>query len=260
MQSELPLLDDIRAFSEDPDADELAAALLVNRALDDGLDAHALRVRVQHLVEACSEPSQPWLYLSELGFAGNGGNYDSLDNSRLDWLLEARRGIPISLGVLLIHLARSQGLTAIGINFPGHFLVRVGAALVDPFRMRETSEQECLAGLGETQGQAIATDLFPQASALSVLLRMLNNLKYQFARRGDWHRGLDILDLQLVVEPDNAHLFMERGEMWWRLGAVDLAREAMQRAITLADGRDVELVKLARQSLTTLGSDSGVQH
>jgi regulator of sirC expression with transglutaminase-like and TPR domain len=259
------LLDDVRRFSKDPDADEFSAAVLVNRALDDGVDPRAIEDRVQSLVDECSEPSRPWLYLAELGFEGNSNSYDSLDNSRLDRLLEQRRGIPISLGVLLIQVARSLGRSAVGINFPGHFLVRVGPQLVDPFRMRETSEQECLAGLGETdpgvsQGQVPAADAFPVASALTVLLRMLNNLKYQFARRGEWHRGLDILDLQLAVEPGNAGLLVERGEMWWRLGAPSSARESLQQAITLAEGRDAETLRLAQQLLTKLGSDEGVQH
>ena len=254
------LLDDDCRFSNDPEADELAAALLVNRVLDDNLDPHALKHRVQCLVDDCSNAEQPWLYLAELGFAGNQSSYDSVDYSRLDWLLEQRRGIPISLGVLLIHVARGLGLSAIGINFPGHFLVRVGARLVDPFRMVETSEQECLADLGAGVGLAATSDLFREASPLTVLLRMLNNLKYQFARRGEWHRSLDMIDLQLAVETDNPHLLIERGEMWWRLGSIGSARESLRHAISSAQGRDEEVVRLAEHWLDKLGTDEGTVH
>lgn len=254
------LLDDVRRFSNDPEADELAAALLVNRVLDDSLDLNAVKHRVQCLVDDCSNPEQPWMYLADLGFAGNRASYDSVDNSRLDWLLEQRRGIPISLGVLLIHVARSLGLTAVGINFPGHFLVRVGSQLVDPFRMIETSERECLADLGDGNHPAALVDAFREASPITVLVRMLSNLKYQFARRGEWHRSLDMVDLQLAVDPDNAHLLIERGEMWWRLGAIGSAREALQRAISLARGSDAEIVTLAERRLVELGSDEGLLH
>ncbi|MCZ6710429.1 MAG: transglutaminase-like domain-containing protein [Gammaproteobacteria bacterium] len=255
-----PLLDDVRRFSNDPDADELAAALLVNRVLDDNLDPNALKRRVQCIVDDCPNAEQPWVYLAELGFAGNQASYDSVENSRLDWLLEQRRGIPISLGVLLIHVARGLGLSAIGINFPGHFLVRVGAQLVDPFRMIETSEQQCLADLGAGIGLAATADVFSEASPLTVLLRMLNNLKYQFARRGEWHRSLDMIDLQLAVETENPHLLIERGEMWWRLGAIGSARESLRLAISVARGRNEEVVRLAEQWLDQLGSDEGTVH
>jgi regulator of sirC expression with transglutaminase-like and TPR domain len=253
------LLDAVRRFSNDPEADEFSAALLVNQALDFSLDPQVLKDRVQCLVDECSEREQPWLYLAELGFAG-GGSYNSVDYSRLDRLLDQRRGIPISLGVLLIHVARRLGLTAVGINFPGHFLVRIGAQLVDPLRMCATSEPECLAGLGEARGQLAAADVFREATPQAVLLRMLNNLKYQFAHRGEWHRSLDMVDLQLAVDPVNAQLLVERGEMWWRLGAVGPARVALERAITLAEGRDAEVVKLARQRLAGLGADEGTLH
>jgi len=93
-----------------------------------------------------------------------------------------------------------------------------------------------------------------------VLVRMLSNLKYQFARRGEWHRSLDMIDLQLAVDPDNAHLLIERGEMWWRLGAIGSAREALQRAISLARGSDAEIVTLAERRLVELGSDEGLLH
>lgn len=254
------LLDDVRRFGTDPAADEFSAAVLVNRALDDSLDPAALQARVTGLVNDCSKPDQPWLYLAELGFSGNRASYDSVDNSRLDWLLDQRRGIPISLGVLLIHVARNLGLSAVGINFPGHFLVRVGSRLVDPFRMCETTEPECIAGLGDANLQLAPAEMFVEASPLAVLLRMLNNLKYQFARRAEWHRSLDMVDLQLAVEPDNARLMVERGEMWWRLGAVASAREALLRAVSLAEGQDAEIVKLAQQRLGDLGSDDGPLH
>ncbi len=251
------LVEDALRFRADPDGDELSAAILVNRALNENLNLPELNDRLRELVDACSQREQPWLYLAELGFAGDRENYDLIDNSRLDWLLEQRRGIPISLGVLLIHLARTQGLAAVGINFPGHFLVRVGDQLVDPFRMQSTSELECLAGLGNVPAPQ---DAFQEASPTAVLLRMLNNVKYQFARRAEWHRSLDMLDLQMAVDPDNPQLVVERGEMWWRLGSAATAREAWERALSMAEGRDAEVVKLVRRRLREIGPDEGLLH
>jgi len=62
------------------------------------------------------------------------------------------------------------------------------------------------------------------------------------------------------VQPESARLLVERGEMWWRLGAPASAREALQRAIALAEGRDPEILKLAQQRLNDLGSDDGLLH
>lgn len=255
------LIDAVAEFAADPGADELDAALLVTRALEPSVDADALRARVAEVASACPRWQTPWAYLFELGFVGNPADYDALENSRLDRLLDGGRGIPISLGVLLIQVARASGRMAAGINFPGHFLVRVGDCLVDPFRMVQTSEAECLAGLSSAQGNPGAGgELFPQAPAVAVLLRMLNNVKYRYAQMGEWHRSLDMVDLQLAAAGDDARLLLERGELWSRLGAAGPARQDLLRALELAGERDPRLAAAVQRLLDGLGPDSEVLH
>jgi len=81
----------------------------------------------------------------ERGFSGNHERYDDPRNSFLNEVLERKTGIPISLCVVYIEVARRLGLDAAGINFPGHFLARVGDApvIVDAFEGRIASRQEC---------------------------------------------------------------------------------------------------------------------
>ncbi|WP_204278070.1 transglutaminase family protein, partial [Escherichia coli] len=73
----------------------------------------------------------------ELGFAGNLNNYYAADNSFIHHVLESRRGLPISLAVLLLELGEHIGLRVSGVAFPGHFLVKckigMGEVVLDPF-------------------------------------------------------------------------------------------------------------------------------
>ncbi|MEO7270808.1 MAG: transglutaminase-like domain-containing protein, partial [Vicinamibacterales bacterium] len=84
-----------------------------------------------------------YLY-EDLGFSGNSEHYDDSRNSFLNEVLDRRTGIPISLAIVYIEVARRAGLRVEGVNFPGHFLLRVPSALgpmpdpeaflvVDPF-------------------------------------------------------------------------------------------------------------------------------
>ena len=69
-----------------------------------------------------------WLnrfFFQELGFAGNVNDYYDPDNSYLHRVLATRRGIPITLAVVYIELATQVGLTARGVSFPGHFLIKL---------------------------------------------------------------------------------------------------------------------------------------
>jgi len=236
--------------------------ILVNRLLAPELDIAHVRSSLSELESAYRPPQSPWEFLEEQGFGGNGDDYGALDNSRLDRLLETRSGIPISLAVLLIHLARRVGFTAEGINFPGHFLVRVDGRLIDPFKMQETTEDACLAGLPESAPRG--ADAFDVAGAPAILLRMLNNLKFAFVGAMAWHRALDVLDAQLTLVPEEPGLHLERGEYWSRLGVISSARDGFAEAERLAadriEPRLVEIRRLARDRLHGLAGENDVLH
>ncbi len=151
----------------------------------------------QRLAERCRNSSTELgrlqaslnFFYKESGFAGNVNDYYSPDNSFIHRVLETRRGIPISLAVLLIELAGHVGLNANGISFPGHFLVAVnlhdGTVIIDPFTGSSLSRdnlQERLEpfrehlGLG-SEGEVPVESFLQPASARDILMRMLGNLR-----------------------------------------------------------------------------------
>jgi regulator of sirC expression with transglutaminase-like and TPR domain len=125
-------------------------------------------------------------YRVEQGFAGNLVDYYHPDNSYIHRVLETRRGIPISLAVILIELAGHIGLDAHGVSFPGHFLVRIdlfdGMVVIDPFAgaSLDLEEIETRAAPHGFELQALLTPAPPAR----ILARMLNNLHAIFAERG----------------------------------------------------------------------------
>ena len=249
------------SLSDDAAGAEMEAAVLVSQALAPDLDVSALEGRLQQLIASCDRPEQPWVYLRELGFRGSRRAHSALTSSRMDTVLDERTGIPISLGVLLIHLARSQGLSTWGVNFPGHFLVSIEDQLVDPFEMQCVSAADCLARLPASQRVAGAAErsAFARAPARAVALRMLNNLKYQFVAEAQWHRALDMLDFQLSLAPDDTGLLFERGEFWLRLGALAPARASLERCLSVAEAGS-EIAELAERQLQALAGQDDTLH
>jgi regulator of sirC expression with transglutaminase-like and TPR domain len=250
------ILKSLSEFSYDQSATEIGAALLVTRCLDETLDVVQLKQRIDALAARQSDSSAPWETLTEEGFRGD-PEFNALRGSSMDQLIEDKRGLPISLGVLLIHTSRQAGFDASGINFPGHFLVKVGDTLVDPFFLKVTNEAEWLATLS---AEAIASDPFAHATPQAILMRMLNNLKIHFAQRLEFHRALDMTDCQLQVFPKNAGLLLDRGEFWIRLGSVAGAREAFTAAEQAAGTGEHELAELARLQLQGLMERSDTFH
>ena len=131
------------------------------------------------------------LIYDELGFHGNADDYYDPRNSFLNEVIDRRMGIPITLAVLVLEIARRAGVEARGVSFPGHFLVRVEPRqFVDPFDGRILNAQGLRQLAARATGQAQDPDprLLEPVPKKQILLRMLNNLRAIWANRGDQER------------------------------------------------------------------------
>jgi regulator of sirC expression with transglutaminase-like and TPR domain len=209
--------------------DELAAPLLARGAA---------AMPVDDQVQLVSS----YLY-EELGFRGNEQDYYDPKNSLLPDVLDRRLGIPITLALVYCEVASRAGVRARGVSFPGHFLVRVDPVgredmpvAVDPFfggrRLDEPGLQKLLERASPSQKFVVADHLAP-ATGRAMLVRMLINLKWIYATRGDFARALLALDRIVCLTPDSVPALRERGLLAIRLGAVEAARADLSRLLEL---------------------------
>jgi regulator of sirC expression with transglutaminase-like and TPR domain len=149
----------------------------------------------------------------ELGFRGNTEAYYDPRNSFLADVLDRRVGIPISLSVVYMEVARRLGLRVGGVAFPGHFLVRVdgGAAplILDPFGggvpLSEGDLESLLARSAGPQVRLADVSLAP-ATNRAILIRMLNNLAGIYGRDGDTARSLEVLERVAALDPADVQI------------------------------------------------------
>jgi regulator of sirC expression with transglutaminase-like and TPR domain len=132
-----------------------------------------------------------WLH-RVAGFRGNRDDYYDPRNSFLDEVLARKTGIPITLSIVVMEVARRIGAPAFGISFPGHFLVATaaegeGRAIVDAFEGVAVGKAALRALLQRTTGEAREPDpaLLQPATKRQILARMLTNLRGIYASRGD---------------------------------------------------------------------------
>jgi|HubBroStandDraft_6_1064221.scaffolds.fasta_scaffold59125_3 regulator of sirC expression with transglutaminase-like and TPR domain len=209
--------------------DEMAAPL-VSRALASKSPAEQADAVSEHLY-------------GRLGFRGNEQEYYDPRNSLLPDVLERKLGIPITLALVYCEVARRAGVRARGVSFPGHFLVRVDPAeledapiAVDPFFGGRRLDGPALQKLLERASPAkkfVAEEHLAPTTARSMLVRMLINLKWIYATRGDFARALLALDRIISLTPDSVPALRERGLLAARLGSVEAAREDLSRILEL---------------------------
>jgi regulator of sirC expression with transglutaminase-like and TPR domain len=193
-------------------------------------------------------------------YRGDSDTYDDLQNADLLRVIERRKGLPVALAILYLHLARSQGWPAEGLNFPGHFLIRVELGgiqhVIDPFNNGAVLEGAELGALVRrmTDGQVdIAPDHFDPVPDRDVLLRLENNIRLRLAKREDWLATAHSLDRMLAIAPERPDLLFEAGQLNARLDRRRAAISAFERFLSLAGGdRDPRLLRLATDQLQEL--------
>jgi regulator of sirC expression with transglutaminase-like and TPR domain len=220
----------------------MASALALSRLLQRGETWEGFQERLAALeiaarrrcgavsVDDWSEAAAELLLLMhEQGFGGNVDDYDRIENSFVDRVLQDRLGIPITLGVLAIHLGEAVGVPIEGIGFPGHFMVGVGLqtrtpSVFDPFNGGVMLSFEDLAALYRaTTGKRMTSHApllrraLEPVRARAILSRMLRNLQRQYAARGAHDRVAEVVGLLAVLHPELDKLRTLQGELHRRL-------------------------------------------
>ena len=176
----------------------------------------------------------------EAGFEGNRESYDDPRNSFLDVVIDSRTGIPITLSVLYIEIARKLGFDAHGIGFPGHFLSKIttdrGMIVVDPFSGCTLDLDACAQRLRDVAGPDARFDpsLLARASHSAILQRILSNLRHVYCARGDFEAALACSDRILMISPDEADAYRDRGLIHQELDCHTAARQDLDRYLELA--------------------------
>ena len=214
--------------------DELAAAVRSRLSDSPTVDDIILNLNIQ-------------LYREE-GLRGNTSAYYDPANSFLNEVLDRKTGIPITLSVIYMEVARRLGLSLVGVGFPGHFLVKhVGAdgeKVLDPFLGGiELDQQQLTAKLQAMYGEnnpyiAMIPQLLSPASKKEILIRMLRNLKGVYLQKNDFQRGLSVIDRILLIAPDMAMEIRDRGGVHHRLGHIQAALQDFHRYLQLAPNAD----------------------
>jgi regulator of sirC expression with transglutaminase-like and TPR domain len=172
---------------------------------------------------------------------GDRETYDDLANANLISVIERRRGLPVSLSIIYIHVARALGWPVEGLNFPGRFLVRLGAAdgraVLDPFddgRVRDAVALRELLKTGAGASAELAPEHFMPAGNRDILLRLQNNIKVRLIQSDQLEAAAGAIERMLLIAPKEPLLWLEAGGHYGRLGNLRAAIEAAERSRVLA--------------------------
>jgi regulator of sirC expression with transglutaminase-like and TPR domain len=194
------------------------------------LDFEASLLRLDHLAEQLQSQLRPHasgidfihamneLLFEVLQFRGNEGDYYDPRNSCLNAVLSRRLGIPISLSIVYMEVARRVSRAVSGIGLPGHFIVLYqdedSRYWVDPFnRGRVLSYDDCCALAKETAGVDVrdVPGVLAPVTKRQIMVRMLSNLKAIYLSGSALDKARQIIDLLIDARPDYPEEYRHRG-------------------------------------------------
>ena len=206
------------------------AALEISTIEFPGLDLEAASFRLDNLAEQINSQLSPdasgldfikvanQLLFDVLQFRGNEEDYYDPRNSCLNSVLMRRLGIPISLSLVYMEVARRLSRPVYGIGLPGHFIVSYEDSQsrywIDPFnRGRILSFADCSALAKQTAGVDLRSNpaVLAPVSKRQILVRILSNLKAIYLRGEAFDKARQVLDILIDAMPDYAEEYRHRG-------------------------------------------------
>lgn len=250
--SEFPLLEAAMSLAQDeyPDLDmqqalgeiDLLLARLKRRVPLDAVPLQKLRALNQ-------------FFFRDLSFRGNVNNYYDPENSYLHVVLRTRCAIPISLAVLWLELAQGLGLSARGIGFPGHFMVKVnlpkGQVVIDPLDGQSLSREQLAERLEPFRRRSGLVDEFEVPLGLylqatpprDIVARMLRNLKEIHRTQREWERLVRVQDRLIVLLPQVWAEYRDRGLAHAELGHARAAVADLEAYLAnVEEGFDIDTI------------------
>ena len=252
------IVERFRRFAAERDPDLFEGALLIAQIADPGEDTVPARKRVEALAARVRHSRQREgtgyeallrVLFEEEDLRGDTDSYDDPRNSSVAHVLAAGRGMPITLSIVVIEVARRAGLVLFGVGLPGHFVVGgpdlPDGQYLDPFDGGKLYDAQAVTRrVGAIFGTPV--ELPPEAflpdSARAILTRVLFNLRRSFEKRDCLEETLTALECAEALVPGDPSVQRERGLVLLRLKRTDEAISVLEGYVAAARGEDLDAV------------------
>lgn len=205
-------------------------------------DLHNLLLQVSAGLPAmpARELAQPLLRrLAELDFQEDDEGVTRPRHALLHEVLRRRRGQPLALALIALEMARHLDIPLQGVNFPGHFMLRVPGAdhLLDPCGGRRLYTRDCREHLHRQLGAGVelSAEHLQTADAPTILQRLSRNLRLLHVNSENYLAALKDAERALEIGPPSALDHLARAELYRRLECPQGERHDLECALLLTE-------------------------
>ena len=259
---------------DDENIDLIRSALVIARTQYPDLDIEEYAARIERMargvaamaldVDSGALSALNTVIFEQTNLRGNREDYYDPRNSFLNDVLDRGLGIPITLSIIYMEVARRVGVPLCGVGMPGHFLLKYygedgSERLIDCFNRGDiVSRQDCQSRLDEIYSgeMKLRPEFLHPISRRQILTRMLNNLKTVYLATRNFHKALPIADLILVIYPQSAEDLKQRALLRYSMGLHGLAGEDLEGYLKMSpnasDSEEVRQMSLSVRRMMAL--------
>ena len=189
-------------------------------------------------------------------FSGDEEDYYNPKNNFLNEVLEKKSGLPITLSIIYVEIAKHLGLDLKIVGFPSHIVVKLDEEIIlDPFNNGKLLDVDDLQNILDTNyaGQVdFAPEFLDEISNEMILTRMARNLKNSYAQSYNYKKSKQCVDMVLALEPDSPEEIRDKGIIEERLGNNDTALKFLNQYLEInPNGEDIDFILELIKSIRT---------
>lgn len=182
-----------------------------------------------------------------LGFEGNTDDYYDPKNNFLNEVLDKKKGIPITLSILYVEVARQIGLDLRICGFPSHVVVKYGEEMIlDPFgggRLLDVEDLEEILFRNFGEEIEFEPEFLDELPEDKILVRIIRNLKNSYSQSYAYEKAMRCTNMILAVEPESADEIRDKGILEDRLLHYEDSLRYLNKYLEIApEAPDVDFV------------------
>ena len=191
-----------------------------------------------------------------LGFSGDDDDYFNPKNNFLNEVIDKKSGLPITISILYVEIAKFIGLDLKIVGFPGHILVKYNEEMIlDPFYDGHLLDIDDLQEILDTNfdGQLeFRPEFLDEIETEQILVRMTRNLKNSYIQSFVYEKALQCVNMVLSIEPESYEDIRDKGILEQRLQNSDAALKYLNKYLEInPNAEDVDFVLELIRSIKT---------
>jgi len=191
-----------------------------------------------------------------LGYSGDDSDYYNPKNNFLNEVIDKKSGLPITISILYVEIAKFIGLDLKIVGFPSHILVKYNEEMIlDPFydgRLLDVNDLEEILDNNFDEQLEFKPEFLDEINSEQILIRLTRNLKNSYVQSFVYDKALRCVNMALAIEPESPEDIRDKGILEERLLNSEKALKYLNRYLEInPNAEDVDFILELIRSIKT---------